>query len=93
MTKEELEKELESVIRDILNPYNDKSPEVEAWLLVEDGWCKRKEGDWIDVSDSSDIWTIDGKRVCPKFCSVCGDIYSKQYNYCPTCGAKMRKED
>lgn len=49
-------------------------------------------GAWIDVSDSSDVWTVDGKQVFPKFCSNCGDVYSKPYRYCPTCGSKMNVE-
>lgn len=64
----------------------------EAKALYNKGCRILEEGEWIDVSGSSDIWTIDGKQVFPKFCSNCGEIYSKTYNYCPTCGAKMIKE-
>ena len=47
---------------------------------------ERKEGRWIDAK-----W--DGEK-----CSLCGwsidDIYyTKQFNYCPNCGAKMYQDD
>lgn len=64
-----------------------------AKFLTDEGYTRPTIGAWVDVSDSSDIWTIDGKQVFPKFCSNCGDVYSKPYRYCPTCGAKMSKED
>ena len=88
MTKEELEKELESVIRDILNPYNDKSPEVEAWLLVEDGWVKQEKATWLPKNFTSfDIEKIGFN------CSKCNTTWDVPTNYCPHCGAKMIKED
>ena len=33
-------------------------------------------------------WVIEDGHVC---CSECGEI-SKEYNYCPYCGAKMDEE-
>ena len=33
-------------------------------------------------------WVIEEGHVC---CSECGEI-SKEYNYCPYCGARMDKE-
>ncbi len=52
-----------------------------------------RRGKWIDVPDyGGNGWQISGKPVQPKQCSVCGDVYSKAYNYCPWCGAKMSKE-
>ena len=46
---------------------------------------ERKEGRWIDAE-----WEGDK-------CSLCGwsiddTYYSKQFNYCPNCGAKMKGE-
>ena len=43
---------------------------------------ERKEGEWLDAG-----W--DGEK-----CSLCGwniddTYYSKQFKYCPNCGAKM----
>lgn len=34
-------------------------------------------------------WVIEDGHVC---CSECGEI-SKEYNYCPHCGARMDKDD
>jgi hypothetical protein len=52
-----------------------------------------RTGRWIDVPDyGGSGWQIQGKPVSPKYCSLCGDSYSKAYNYCPNCGAKMIKE-
>ncbi len=52
-----------------------------------------KQGKWIDVPDyGGSGWQIQGKPVSPKYCSVCGDTYSRAYNYCPNCGAKMTRE-
>ena len=91
MTKEETVKEMESVVRDILNPSNDRDPEVEAWLLVEDGWRKQQEGKWISVS------TKPGVHAGMK-CSLCkarisySEFFGGNHNYCHKCGAKMSKE-
>lgn len=46
---------------------------------------ERKEGEWIDAG-----W--DGEK-----CSLCGwsiddTYYSKQFNFCPNCGAYMKGE-
>lgn len=34
-------------------------------------------------------WVVEDGHVC---CSECGEI-SKEYNYCPYCGARMDKDD
>ena len=54
-------------------------PEVETY-----------EGEWIDVPDCGGGWYVDGKQIYPKSCSICGDVYTKIYKYCPNCGAKMK---
>ena len=90
MNKEELVKEMESVVRDILNPCNDRDPDVEAWLIIEDGWTKQQEAKWIELKGK-----ISGNTVGYE-CSACGlsnpGIFGNT-NYCPHCGAKMHKED
>lgn len=41
-------------------------------------------GKWMDILDKPD-WD-------QKMCSVCGDYFCCQNNYCPNCGAKMDSE-
>ena len=82
---EEQIKEMEAVIRDILNPYNDKDPEVEAWLLVtQEGWRKQQP---------SGKWRFAGDGIVE--CTACEEAYDntmRPRNYCPNCGAYMKKE-
>jgi hypothetical protein len=86
MTKEETIKEMESVIRDILNPYNDKDPEVEAWTLVDqEGWRKQLLGTWTKAECSEK----NGDATC----SLCGHWDWSDCKYCSNCGAKMSKEN
>ena len=40
---------------------------------------------WIDIPDKPE-WD-------QKMCSICGDYFCCQNNYCPNCGAKMDKEE
>lgn len=89
MTREEDLKEMEAVIRDILNPYNDKDPEVEAWLLVEDGWHKQKTGTWRLETDEEEPNPMFKHVVC----SNCGGTSGTTFKFCPHCGTKMFKED
>lgn len=45
-----------------------------------EAWNRRKEGRWIDMDDHV-------------MCSCCGAThYGADKNYCPNCGADMRKE-
>lgn len=41
-------------------------------------------GRWIDIPDKPE-WD-------QKMCSICGDYFCCQGNYCPNCGAKMDGE-
>lgn len=86
MTKEEAEKETEVAVRDILNP------EVEAWLLVEDGWVKQQEAKWIPVSTKPGVYAGMKCSSCKAKISY-KEFYSGNHNYCYKCGAKMIKED
>lgn len=64
-----------------------------ATALINEGFRLEHIGEWIDVPDySGNGWQILGKSVQPKYCSVCGDVYSKAYNYCPSCGVKMLED-
>ena len=83
MSKELDIKEMEAVIRDILNPYNDKDPEVEAWLIVDQyGWHKQITGTWSLYSS-----TMMECSNCKKH------VPYHRYNYCPHCGSKNRRVD
>lgn len=94
MDKITAEKELLHVVNDILNPYNEREAEIEAYLLAEEGWRKVPQAEWI-VTEKEDYWipdiTVKSTRPVYK-CSVCekefGLIASK-YSYCPNCGAEM----
>ena len=83
MTKEETIKEMESVIRDLINPYNDHDIEVEAWHLVEEeGWYKQIEGTWSNYSS-----TMMECSNCKKH------VPYHRYTYCPHCGSNNRRVD
>lgn len=48
-----------------------------------------RHGKWVKTGQSF----INPNRFRNYSCSVCGyDIEKTEYNYCPNCGAKMRKE-
>lgn len=80
MSKELDIKEMETAIRDILNPYNDKDPEVEAWLLVDrDGWHKQMTGTWKHYSS-----TMMECSNCKKH------VPYHRYTFCPHCGSKNK---
>ena len=82
MTIEENIKEMESVIRDITNPYNDHDIEIEAWTLVEeDGWRKVNTGSWSNYSA-----TMMECSNCKKH------VPYHKYQYCPHCGSKNKME-
>ena len=87
MTKQEAEKELVHVVNDILNPYNEKEVEIEAYLLAEEGWRKAPQAEWVDA-EFDDYYK----------CSNCGYIHCtaqqlrvdpEHYLYCGHCGAEM----
>lgn len=87
------EKEMESVIRDILNPFREIDIEYEAWQLIEEeGWHKRIEAEWIPLDDNGNGWFQGGTQVFPKYCSNCKEVYTyaSKYKYCPNCGAQMK---
>lgn len=54
-----------------------------------------REGHWIDKGWSGDwAWQTDGRGNCWRVigCSECGKNVSVESNYCPHCGAKMRRK-
>ena len=61
----------------------------EAELIYNAGYRKQSEGEWI----ATGIFELDNIYSGWK-CSVCGYIFCwNKTNYCPNCGARMRKED
>ena len=73
---------------------NETSRQVENRLarncddfINKSDYVKRKRGKWIPTP-----WFI--VHDCDK-CSVCGRKmhYGRNYNFCPNCGADMRKEE
>ena len=89
MTKQEAEKELLTVITDILNPYNTREVEIEAWSLAEDGWRRVARAEWVDTG-FDDYYK----------CSNCGYIQCdkeqlrlnpQHFLYCGHCGAEIIK--
>lgn len=91
MTKQEAEKELITVVTDILNPYNDREVEIEAYFLAEEGWRRVPQAEWVPQSQYVKLW---GMEVIQHYkCSNCGNIeYTNSKNYCSNCGAEMKKE-
>ena len=90
MDKITAEKELLHVVNDILNPYNEREAEIEAYLLAEEGWRKVPQAEWIEHR-----WTTEHDWGCINHrsieCSACKiEIYKGEpTNYCPNCGAEM----
>lgn len=88
MTKQEAEKELIHVVNDILNPYNDREVEIEAYFLAEAGWRIVPQAEWkTNTEQFSNIYNHF-------YCSHCGN-YTDERNphklgkYCSFCGAEM----
>ena len=79
------EKEMISAINDILNPYSDATVEILAWRMIEDGWHKRSEAEWLQFSIPEQPWVFK--------CSNCNYLTRQMTPYCPECGAKMRKPE
>lgn len=59
---------------------------IEAWNNRTD---ERLKGEWVSYLDGNHIMPY---RYC--FCSICNTGgYTYESNYCPHCGADMRKEN
>ena len=52
-------------------------------MAIEALQSDRPQGEWIDVNGDGSLWR----------CSRCKDTACCDGNYCPTCGAKMYRED
>lgn len=54
---------------------------------------ERKKGEWIDGPTIT--YQLNGDRYATAYCfycSKCGKEVGKKENYCPNCGASMRKD-
>jgi len=61
----------------------DNAPTVKLQMMIEDGHIVpivRPKGEWIQLND------YDYR------CSICGNTMMDKWDYCPSCGADMRKE-
>ena len=87
MIKTTDKKEMESVIRDILNPFRDDIDiEYEAWNLThEEGWHKQIEAEWLQFTKFNQPWVYE--------CSNCHGLLNRMSVYCPDCGAKMSRPE
>ena len=56
----------------------------EALEMAINALKAQKHGRWMNIPDKPE-W---GQKMC----SVCGDYFCCQANYCPNCGAKMDGE-
>ena len=75
--------------------YSDEAVPVNYLKNLPSIQPKSKEGYWIDKGWSGDwAWQTDGRGNCWRVivCSECGKNVSTESNYCPNCGARMRKK-
>lgn len=87
MNKQEEIKELESALRTVMNPLRGYDLELEAEIMIDDGWHKQIEAEWIpnDVYYSPmNCYIVNGYT-----CSNCKTKVDNYTNYCSYCGAKM----
>ena len=88
MSKEQIE-EMGFIIQEN-SPLSKISSEDVAESLYNAGYCKQGEGEWVSNRQTDEY-----------ICSLCGMIapvdclkeYFYKSNFCPNCGAKMRKEN
>lgn len=83
---QEREKQIEEMALDLYELSGTFDENYIAERLYEMGYRKQIEGEWI-------------KRNHSCYCSICGGEHGfafttgSAHNYCPNCGAHMRKED
>ena len=57
-------------------------------------YVKRERGEWIKFKAFwFDSDAVEGYEIIAVKCSLCGKESETKYNFCPNCGADMRKED
>ena len=76
-------------------------------VLVEDGnngdlyYADRPQGEWIEVCKRTEQYDREGVKTWAVIyqCPTCGFVlnaienHTAQYNYCPSCGARMFAKD
>lgn len=87
MTRQEEIKELESALRLVMNPLRGYDLELEAEIMIDDGWRKQIEAEWV----------MKNAPVVSYECSNCGTdlpfgLLARYTPYCYECGAKMSIE-
>ena len=87
MTRKEEIKELESALRNVMNPFRDYDLETEAEIMIGDGWRKQIEAEWIPVDKYFE--KLKSYAVIGYTCSNCKTKVEEYTNYCSYCGAKM----
>ena len=53
---------------------------------------ERPHGEWIDLSDGWQEGTYECSNCKTEFVLIEGTPEDNEYNFCPNCGASMRKE-
>ena len=88
---EKLKNDLEQCHREFVTDgdvYTDYA--VTAKGLIEKGWRKQSEGEWLEKVRVSK----EGKPLLRHYkCNLCGVYLATQANFCPECGAHMKGEN
>lgn len=91
MTRKEEIKELESTLRTVMNPLRDYDLELEAEIMIDDGWHKQIEAEWIPIDRY--LETFKCYAIIGYTCSNCKTKVEEYTNYCAHCGAHMEVQD
>ena len=66
--------------------------QVTADHLIANGVVVREKGEWIDWAKRHGVVLFHhGIRSVGVVCSLCNKLSDNKYNFCPNCGADMRK--
>lgn len=76
----------EDAIRVAEYPRIDALTEEERVALIMEIPSAENKGEWIYGTDEDGI-----EDLYPLTCSICGEKYPWQPNFCPNCGARMVK--
>ena len=72
--------------------------DADELIVMEYGGIKFIPKEFIDDATTIEerkkaTWIEDGYRGLPCVCSYCGDEGTREWNFCPNCGADMRGEN